>query len=193
MISHFAISLSGLTTIRAFGNSAEFTDRAYNIIDSYISASWHDSLFTVWVALNIAGTGALFTTSVAASIILRPGLETSLAGFALAFALQFRSAVMRIIRLGTDMELDMNAAERIFEYRDLALENEGGVHDLRASWPEEGKIEVKDLEVAYADDLPSILKGLNFTAKSHQRIGVVGRTGAGESVCFCYSLFNIYT
>jgi ABC-type multidrug transport system fused ATPase/permease subunit len=74
----------------------------------------------------------------------------------------------------------MNAAERIFEYSNLATENQGGIDTLRASWPEEGKLEVTNLEVGYAEDLPSILKGLTFTAESNQRIGVVGRTGAGK-------------
>lgn len=73
----------------------------------------------------------------------------------------------------------MNAAERIFEYRDVHTENQGG-DAVRASWPEKGKIEVRGLEVGYADDLPSILKGLTFTAEPNQRIGVVGRTGAGK-------------
>ena len=73
----------------------------------------------------------------------------------------------------------MNAAERIFEYRDLTTEEQDG-ENVRASWPEQGKVEVKDLVVGYAEGLPSILKGLTFTAERNQRIGVVGRTGAGE-------------
>jgi ABC-type multidrug transport system fused ATPase/permease subunit len=73
----------------------------------------------------------------------------------------------------------MNAAERIFEYTELPIEKQDGSDTLRASWPEEGKLEIKDLEVGYAEDLPSILKGLTFKAESNQRIGVVGRTGAG--------------
>jgi len=78
------------------------------------------------------------------------------------------------------IELDMNAAERIFEYSHLETENLGGIDNLRASWPEEGKLEIKDLEVGYAEGLPSILKGLSFKADMNQRIGVVGRTGAGR-------------
>lgn len=35
--------------------------------------------------------------------------------------------------------------------------------------------------VSYADDLPPVLKGLTFSVKRNERIGVVGRTGAGKS------------
>ena len=77
----------------------------------------------------------------------------------------------------------MNAAERIFEYSNLEMEDQGGA-EVRASWPEEGDIVVKDLEVGYAEGLPSILKGLSFHAEMNKRIGVVGRTGAGKSNSF---------
>jgi ABC-type multidrug transport system fused ATPase/permease subunit len=73
----------------------------------------------------------------------------------------------------------MNATERIFEYQNLEIENQGG-EEVRASWPEEGRIEVEKLEVGYAEGLPSILKGLSFTAERNQRIGIVGRTGGGK-------------
>jgi ABC-type multidrug transport system fused ATPase/permease subunit len=73
----------------------------------------------------------------------------------------------------------MNAAERIFEYTQLETEDLRGTDNLRASWPEEGKLEVKKLEVGYANDLPAILKGVTFSVEGNQRVGVVGRTGAG--------------
>lgn len=73
----------------------------------------------------------------------------------------------------------MNAAERIYEYAALETETEDG-EAVRASWPENGQLEVKDLEVGYAEDLPSILKGLTFSAEKSERVGVVGRTGAGK-------------
>lgn len=50
-----------------------------------------------------------------------------------------------------------------------------------AAWPTEGSIEVEDLVVTYAPDLPPVLKGLTFSVKRNERVGVVGRTGAGKS------------
>ncbi|KAL3419949.1 ABC transporter [Phlyctema vagabunda] len=181
MISHFSASLSGLSTIRAFAKSPEFITRMYGLIDSFNVVTWHNWLFNNWVGFRMSLVGSVFASSVAAFIISTKGIDASLAGFALAFALDYATAVKYTIRLVANTELDMNAAERIFEYRDLEVEKEGGAEDLRASWPEEGKVEVKDLEVGYAEGLPSILKGLTFTAERNQRIGVVGRTGAGKS------------
>jgi len=50
-----------------------------------------------------------------------------------------------------------------------------------AAWPTEGRIEVDNLVVSYAPDLPPVLKGLTFSVNRNERIGVVGRTGAGKS------------
>jgi len=184
MISHFSSTLEGLSTIRGFGNAPVFLDRMHTLIDGYALSTFHNWMFTNWVSLRMGLVGSVFSATVAAFIVSTRGIDASLAGFALAFALDYSHAAMRVVRLIANVELDMNAAERIFEYCDLETEKQGGIDNLRASWPEEGKLEVTDLEVGYAADLPSILKGLTFKADSNQRIGVVGRTGAGK-------IFNI--
>lgn len=178
-ISHFSASLAGLSTIRAFAKTSEFGDRMFTLIDTFAACTWHNALFRSWLIIRIGVTASLFSAAVAAFIVTTRGIDASLAGFALSFALSFGHSVSWAISISTQLELDMNAAERIFEYRDLEIENQDG-EDVRASWPEQGKVEVKDLEVGYAEGLPSILKGLTFTAEMNQRIGVVGRTGAGK-------------
>ncbi|KAK0112489.1 hypothetical protein ONS96_001726 [Cadophora gregata f. sp. sojae] len=180
VISHFAASLSGLSTIRAFAKSSEFSDRMFTLIDDYAACTWFNSLFRNWLRLRIAITASLFAGTVATFVITKRGIDASLAGFALSFALSFGYRIGWAINISTQLELDMNATERIFEYRDLTIEDQGG-EEVRATWPEVGKVEVKDLELGYADDLPAILKGLTFTAEGNQRIGVIGRTGAGKS------------
>ncbi|KAH7417399.1 hypothetical protein BKA64DRAFT_592048 [Cadophora sp. MPI-SDFR-AT-0126] len=180
MISHFTASLQGLSTIRAFANTEVFESRMHDLINSFTSATWHNFLFNTWVGFRMALTGSVFSTLVAAFIVSTSGIDAALGGFALAFALNYRQTVNMTLRLLSATELDMNAAERIFEYSNLDIEDQGGVA-VRASWPEKGELDVKDLEVGYADDLPNILKGLTFHADSNQRIGVVGRTGAGKS------------
>ena len=84
------------------------------------------------------------------------------------------------IRHYASVELEMNAAERVVEYTELPTEELGGVRPP-AAWPTEGRLEVDDLVVAYAEDLPPVLRGLTFRVGSGERVGVVGRTGAGKS------------
>jgi ABC-type multidrug transport system fused ATPase/permease subunit len=181
MISHFTASLQGLSTIRAFANTEAFEKRMNDLINLFASATWHNHLFNNWVSFNMSLVGSMFSGLVAAFVVSTPNVDASLGGFALAFALSYRQAVNRTLRQVASTELDMNAAERIFEYSNLDIEDENGA-DVRASWPEKGELDVKDLEVGYAEGLPSILKGLNFHAEMNQRVGIVGRTGAGKSI-----------
>ena len=180
VISHFAASLSGLSTIRAFSKSEEFTQRMYKLIDTYAACTWYSGLLGSWLGLWVGVIASLFPAAIAAFVILTPGTDASLAGFALSFSITFHFMTSWAIHITARLELYMNATERIFEYRDLQIESRDG-DNVRASWPETGRIEVDELEVGYADGLPSILKGLTFTAEPNQRIGVVGRTGAGKS------------
>ena len=133
-----------------------------------------------WLGYRLSMIGAFFGVTVAALILTIQSIDASLAGFALAFSLEFAGAIMWTIRHYTNMELDLNAAERIAEYADLKTESLEGI-EPPAAWPTEGRLEVDDLVVGYAPELPPVLKGLSFTVERNERIGVVGRTGAGKS------------
>ncbi len=74
----------------------------------------------------------------------------------------------------------MNAMERIVEYSRIPVESQQGAV-VPARWPTEGRLQVEGLVAGYAPDLPPVLKGLSFEVTSNQRIGVIGRTGAGKS------------
>lgn len=78
------------------------------------------------------------------------------------------------------MELNMNAAERVTEYMELKSETQEGA-EAPVEWPSTGRIVVENLAVRYSPDSPLILKGLSFNVKDGERVGVVGRTGAGKS------------
>lgn len=84
------------------------------------------------------------------------------------------------IRQYANIELAMNATERIIEYSNMPTENQDG-HDVPAAWPTEGRLDFEGLVAGYAPDLPPVLNGLSFNVEPNQRVGVVGRTGAGKS------------
>ncbi|OMJ16323.1 ATP-dependent bile acid permease, partial [Smittium culicis] len=48
-------------------------------------------------------------------------------------------------------------------------------------WPHSGSLSVSNLKVKYGKSGSYVLDGLNFSVKSGQRLGLVGRTGAGKS------------
>ncbi|RSM05041.1 hypothetical protein CEP52_006544 [Fusarium oligoseptatum] len=109
--------------------------------------------------LNIIG--AVFATLAALLIVRARNLDASVAGFALSFVLQFTASTDFALRRYASLELDMNALERVLEFTQVETETEGG-GTVPAAWPTQGLIQV-----------------CNITPG--QRVGIVGRTGAGKS------------
>lgn len=53
---------------------------------------------------------------------------------------------------------------------------------MKASgWPGEGTIELENVYMRYRPELPYTLKGVSFSVADGEKLGVVGRTGAGKS------------
>ncbi|KUI60006.1 ATP-dependent bile acid permease [Cytospora mali] len=175
----FGSVLSGLSTIRAFHRTDFYMDRMFNLIDNSNKASWALSLSGRWMSFRLSMLGTIFVT-VVAILAVSGHVDAALAGFSLTFALRYSSRLTGLLSNMTSLELSFNAAERVIEYSEIETEPEDG-KDAPAAWPAEGKIEVDNLSVAYKDSLPPVLKNLHFTVKPGERIGIVGRTGAGKS------------
>ncbi|EKV04310.1 hypothetical protein PDIG_16670 [Penicillium digitatum PHI26] len=180
VFEQFGSSLAGLITIRAFSKPDTYVEIMYGKINRHAQAWWTLWLFNRWLSFRMSIVGAIFSTVTAGLVVYLPGISASLAGFALSFALQYNAAITMALRQYANIELNMNATERVIEYSSIEMENQGGV-DAPAAWPAEGHLEVHDLVVGYAPDLPPVLNGLSFSVEKNQRVGVVGRTGAGKS------------
>jgi ABC-type multidrug transport system fused ATPase/permease subunit len=180
VFEQFSSVLTGIATIRAFDKTDAYIERMYKRIDTHCRAYWHLWLFNRWMGFRLNMVGAIFAGVVAALIVSIRNIDAPLAGFALSFALNLSEAVIWMLRQYSNVELDSNATERIVEYSQITLEKQGG-DEPPAAWPTKGELEVNELVVAYAPDLPPVLKGLTFSVSQNQRIGVVGRTGAGKS------------
>ncbi|KAL4951752.1 P-loop containing nucleoside triphosphate hydrolase protein [Aspergillus filifer] len=172
--------LTGLPTIRAFGRSEAYLKRMYDLIDIHCQTLWHRRLFACWQEFWLSLVGAIFVASVTMIFVSIRTLDAPLAGFALSFALDMSRNISWMLAQYADLEINLNAAERIIEYTNIEQECASG-DPVPASWPARGEIEIRDLSVSYAADLPSVLANLNVRINGGERVGVVGRTGAGKS------------
>jgi ATP-binding cassette subfamily C (CFTR/MRP) protein 1 len=79
----------------------------------------------------------------------------------------------------------MNNVERIQHYTLLEPEPNTNHHDesdpLPPSWPSEGAIEFADVKLRYRPELSLVLKGISFKVRPGEKVGIIGRTGAGKS------------
>lgn len=88
------------------------------------------------------------------------------------------------VRESAEFENQMVSVERILEYGRLESEPElesKSSNDKMHSWPKSGEIVFKDVNLIYPKCSAPILNGINFRVNGGQKIGIVGRTGAGKS------------
>ena len=83
----------------------------------------------------------------------------------------------------SEFEVNITAVERIKEYCDLHHEDEWEKPDSKPSpkWPESGEIVLSNYKLKYRPELENVLDDLSFHVKPGEKVGIVGRTGAGKS------------
>ncbi|EDW02798.1 probable multidrug resistance-associated protein lethal(2)03659 [Drosophila grimshawi] len=184
--SHMAASLTGLSTIRAFGAQrvliSEF-DNHQNLHSSafymFISTSrafgyWLDCFCVIYIGI------------ITLSFFIFPPANGGVVGLAITQAMGMTGMVQWGMRQSAELENTMTAVERVVEYEDI--EPEGALEapaDKKPpkTWPEHGKIAFEELSLRYFPDPKSeyVLKSLNFVIRAREKVGIVGRTGAGKS------------
>ena len=116
------------------------------------------------------------------TILLLPLLSTALAGLALTYALQTLNITQHGVRLASEVENLMTSVERVLSYTKLDPEAGYNTETLPpVSWPNEGSLTIKDLSLVYFKGGPHALRNINVHVSSKEKVGVVGRTGAGKS------------
>lgn len=75
----------------------------------------------------------------------------------------------------------MTSVERVEEYTKVVPEKDETTKALPRCWPEEGAIKFIKMYLRYTPEDSYVLKDLNFEIKSNEKVGIVGRTGAGKS------------
>jgi len=187
MYSHFSATLNGLPTIRAMGAQKTLIGQYDNYQDL------HSSGYYTFVSTSRAFGYYLdlFCVAYVISVILHgffnpPLHNAGQIGLAITQALGMTGMVQWGMRQSAELENSMTSVERVLEYKDLESEGEftsPADKQPPKSWPEEGELVTKDLSLRYVPDPNAdfVLKGLNFTIKPREKVGIVGRTGAGKS------------
>ncbi|CAO3640951.1 unnamed protein product [Mucor hiemalis] len=183
IFTHFSETIVGVTTIRAFGMTQQFMLDMIHKVDVNARPMYYAWTVSRWVSTRIAVMGSLVSLVTGVFILMNLDLiDAATAGFCLSYVLSFTNMIYWGVRRYTELEMDFNAVERVVEY--LSIDQEAAaITDVRTpeDWPSQGAIEVKDLKVRYAPDLEPVLKGLTFSIKPQEKIGIVGRTGSGKS------------
>lgn len=195
--THIRSSIDGRLTIGTFGRESAYIEKMQDLTNNVTRTDWSWWICNRWLANSMGSLGCVFSSTVAALAIESQGIPVAKAAVALSYTSRFWSPVVGVLRQYANVQSKMNAVERVVEYSQLTcIESDGG-NRAPAAWPTEGRIEVRNLEVHYpkptndteenegeeshTEVLRPALKDVSFTVESNERIGIVGRTGAGKS------------
>ncbi|XP_028320649.1 multidrug resistance-associated protein 4-like isoform X2 [Gouania willdenowi] len=183
VFSHLSASLQGLWTIRAF-RAQQRLQRTFDDHQDLHSKAWFLFLMTSrWFALRLDTICSVFVTLTAfGCILLRQGLEAGEVGLVLTYAVTLVGNFQWTVRQSAEVENMMTSVERVVEYTDLEKEALW-VTNRRppANWPSKGSITFSHVNFSYSPDGPLVLRDITVSLKHSEKVGVVGRTGAGKS------------
>lgn len=185
VFSHITTSLYGLVTIRAFGQQNRFVKQFDHHQDGHTSAWFMYMSCSRWFIIALDWLCICYISGV--TLVLMANLNNlsgSFVGLAITSAITLSGGFQWGIRQLTEVETQMVSVERVDEYSNLPTEGELEAPPHRrppANWPNSGKCEFENMSMQYFPDEPSVLKNLTFTVNAREKIGVVGRTGAGKS------------
>ncbi|XP_065758076.1 ATP-binding cassette sub-family C member 4-like isoform X2 [Muntiacus reevesi] len=192
VFSHLASSLQGLWTIRAYKAEQRFQELFDSHQDLHSEAWFLLLTITQWFTLRLDIIYIIFIGLVDfGSLSLTQILNVGQVGLILSYALNVMVVFPLCITLSIEVENMMISVERVIEYTELEQEAPWEL-EFRPppDWPNNGMIALSNVNFKYSSDGPLVLKDLTADIKPGEKVGIVGRTGAGKS-SFIAALFRL--
>ncbi|KAJ1883449.1 hypothetical protein LPJ57_000108 [Coemansia sp. RSA 486] len=187
LLSLYSEIITGSETIRGFGMHQAYVEEIGKRFTEYVSTDLILRVIRRWLGSRLGLASSTVSFLVAMLILLNIDYFSSgLAGFALIYAMRFLTTSTSVVRRYSSLELSINCVERAHQYMIIdreasPLSDESVKQELSArNWPTTGRLVIKDLVVGYTKDCP-VLHGISLQVRHGEKIGIVGRTGAGKS------------
>ncbi|XP_056648643.1 ATP-binding cassette sub-family C member 4-like [Diorhabda sublineata] len=185
IFTHLNATLQGLTTIRAL-RAEPILESEFDKIQNYHISAWFMNITAAQAfGLSLNLLSSLFITILVFSILTfdeELGLMGGTVGLAISQANTLTNMIQMAMRVTADIANQLLSVERVLEYERLPPEPQpNNPKPLPKNWPDSGKIEFHEMKFKYWETGPIIIKDLTLTINAGQKVGIVGRTGAGKS------------
>uniref|UniRef100_A0A8B9LYP1 ABC-type glutathione-S-conjugate transporter n=1 Tax=Astyanax mexicanus TaxID=7994 RepID=A0A8B9LYP1_ASTMX len=182
--THFNETVQGASVIRAFGEQPRFILQANGRVDHNQTSYFPRFVATRWLAVNLEFLGNLLVLAAAIlSVTGKDTLSPGIVGLAVSHSLQVTGILSWIVRAWTDVENNIVSVERVKEYAETPKEAPWTIENrsLPSAWPQTGSIEFQQYGLQYRRGLDWALKEITLNVQEREKVGIVGRTGAGKS------------
>jgi len=186
VLSNLSEAVSGRELARVMQCTSFFQERHMKYSDEFNRANyaqftlmdWH-GLLTVYLAFTVAMGAAFFVI-----FNLSDKDDAAKGGLALTYASLLPYFMNMLAMMYMYCKTMFASLERLLEFLDIPNEApfvKKADKDVAAAWPVHGTISFENMHLRYGPHLSPVLKGINLTLQGGEKVGVVGRTGAGKS------------
>ncbi|KAK7108692.1 hypothetical protein V1264_016377 [Littorina saxatilis] len=182
--NYFGETISGASVIRAFGKQTRFIEESERRVDSNQVFGFSSYTANRWLGFRLEFLGnVIVLVAATVAVALKDTITGGLVGLSVSYALEITTNLNWLVRMISDLETQVVSVERVKEYTELATESAWSRkgHRPPMSWPQHGEVKIENLSLRYRPDLDLVLKDISCTIESGQKVGIVGRTGAGKS------------
>lgn len=149
--SHFSETLTGVVTIRAYGDQARFVSTNAARLDTNQSSYFVGTIANRWLATRLELIGAFIVTGASLfAIVARHSVSPALAGLSISYALAVTQTLNWFVRVTAEVESKIVAVERLREFSMLPTEPRVENATVPPSWPSEVRCGVVYLRCAPA-------------------------------------------
>jgi ABC-type multidrug transport system fused ATPase/permease subunit len=189
VVAHTSETLSGLAVVRAFGAQERFRAGNMEMQDRSCSASLAQTWLSLWLAfrLDLVGVFLVMATTLLA-VLNDGGVDSAKAGLAMSNSFQILLFFSVMTSTMGDIHATTGAIDRAGDLASVSPERDGmgeppseEERSLPAAWPDRGEVAFSGIVMPYLPGTPPVLRGVDFSLRSGEKVGVVGRTGAGKS------------
>ncbi|XP_064079533.1 multidrug resistance-associated protein 1-like [Macrobrachium nipponense] len=191
--SHFQETIQGSSTIRAYGRQSQFISESEKKVDFNQICNYPSVMTNRWLAVRLEFIGNTMTFFAALfAVMSRGSISGGIVGLSVSYALSVTQTLNWLVRMTSDVETNIVAVERIKEYSEIPQEAPWDITSKKPQkdWPEEGVVEFRNYSTRYREGLDLVVKNINCKILRGEKIGIVGRTGAGKS-SLTLALFRI--
>ncbi|CAF3403813.1 unnamed protein product [Rotaria sp. Silwood1] len=197
--SHLTSTIHSLKVIRSYHAEQICSNEFLHHIDNHTRVHYLIVTTDRWAAIRFNWIAFIFLALVTfLALIIRiyqQEFSTAEIAITLFYSLNLLNFFQWSVRMTVYIETNMTAVQRVLEYCSLDQESPAQVSDKNrppSNWPSHGCIVFENVSMCYSndDDAPLALHNVSLTIEGGEKVGIVGRTGAGKN-SFIQILFRM--
>ncbi|XP_053387089.1 multidrug resistance-associated protein 1-like [Mercenaria mercenaria] len=181
--NHFSETITGAAVIRAYRCSDRFVQESRKRVDENIKFYYASNTGARWIGIRLEILGNVIAFLATVFGLVSDDLNGAQVGLSITYAVQITITLNLVVLAISEMEMNIVSAERVSEYTTLQSEAGWVLESAKPpiDWPRSGTVEFRNFLTRYREGLDLVLRGINCVIKDGEKVGIVGRTGAGKS------------